>query len=102
MHNTEDRDLESILSELFYEKTLVATLLDRTISKAKDNHFLAQLTDQELSVLLWAVLPLQSIKQTSKVQKHLANLLCPESDKVITCDYNKHILNFSAQILKTL
>jgi hypothetical protein len=54
MHNTEDRDSEYILSELFCMKRLEATTLhDRTIIKAEDNHFLAQLVDLELSVVSW-------------------------------------------------
>jgi hypothetical protein len=54
MHNTKDRDSEYIPSELFCMKRLEATLYDRTIIKAEDNHFLAQLVDQELSVVSWA------------------------------------------------
>jgi hypothetical protein len=53
MHNTENRDSEYILSELFCVKRLEATLYDRTIIEAEDNHFLAQLVDQELSVVSW-------------------------------------------------
>jgi len=54
MHNTNDRDSEYIPSELVRMKRLEATLYDRTIIKAEDNHFLAQLVDQELSVVSWA------------------------------------------------
>jgi len=49
----EERDSEYILSELFCMKTLEATLYDRKTIKAEDNHFLAQLGDQEPSVVLW-------------------------------------------------
>jgi len=54
IHKTEDRDSEYILSELFCMKRLEATLYDRKIIKAEDNHFLVQLVDQELSVVSWA------------------------------------------------
>jgi hypothetical protein len=54
MHNTENRDSEYILSELFCKKRLEETLYDRTIIKAEHNHFLAQLEDRELSVVSWA------------------------------------------------
>ena len=53
MHKTEDRDSEYILSELFCMKSLEATLYGRKTIKAEDNHFLAQLGDQEPSVVSW-------------------------------------------------
>jgi hypothetical protein len=75
MHNTEDRDPEYILSELFCMKRLEATLYDRTIIKAEHNHFFAQLEDQELSVVSWADWPLEKKKQ-ALVEQSVWQIYC--------------------------